>query len=1046
MDRFPGFFYNEILKYPEKKKVKGLEEEKGGKQMKKRISALVLSAVLCVTAIPMTGWAAEFSDRAESEDSSRQADLNWEEGKESTEGVEKEAGDESLDKDAGESSWNQDNTDQDNADLELGEDPELTIGDLEQSAGETAKASADEDVFQDGAESVPEKGNLTLSHEGILQEGAICPKETFVVLSGAWEDGLISLVENGGSVLDISGLSIPADQISDVLMLFLNRHPEYYWLSFDSCDVEKGMAVTLYEKEEPSGVKNGSSLFGSSSVEEATEKALSVIQPEMSCLERALALHDYIALNTEYDYENLQNGTIPDSDYTIEGVLVNGTGVCQGYALTYQYLLDKIGIESRYVGSQEMNHGWNLINIENEWYHVDVTWDDPVWDQLGRVRHLYFLISDSAISGLPEKHYGWKTWGDEDAEVPKAVSDRFDNYFWKNVDTGIWYYEGRWYYMEIDTSEGSDQTLGIVQSWSYTGAGPGIAFRLEMELKWPYVGNDNYYWGNSAKTVLYNGWLFVSGPDAIYRINVKYDDWGALEPEKVADVKYKDRYIYGLAFVNGSFWITLQESPNAKGKVTPVKLELGEDVTVEPTPTPIPIVTPTGTPKLTPTAIPTETPELTPTAIPTETPETTPTAIPTETPEPTGIPKVTPTIRWKACNWISSSSAELTFSSNVSGSCYYELVYNEAESSVSTKSSKISVTANKDFKIVLRNMKSNNKPKMYLLFVPKDGTYRTMRYKLTLSGAPEAKPTVTPAATPKVTESVVKGLESPLKFYPNKFYPFTVTGAGTRNTKPKEGNIKWVPIYWSMSSDPSETQRNTVWQIGTTKGIKTAGTYNLYIFFQRYVYRNSKWKSTDMVRSATYQFKSAALSQEKLSTPVLAGTSNSSAGIVLKWKKVSNASGYKIYRKTGSSSKWTYIAMVTGSGTLVYTDGSAKAGSTYTYTVRAYKGSTLSAYNKTGSTIVRLTAPAQYAPASKAADKLTVSWKKASSASGYQIQYAASRNFSGAKTVSTTALTKTFSGLKKGSMYYTRVRTYKKVNGKTYYSAWSTGKSVKIKK
>ena len=191
----------------------------------------------------------------------------------------------------------------------------------------------------------------------------------------------------------------------------------------------------------------------------------------------------------------------------------------------------------------------------------------------------------------------------------------------------------------------------------------------------------------------------------------------------------------------------------------------------------------------------------------------------------------------------------------------------------------------------------------------------------------------------------------------------------------------------------------------------------MYIFFQKYVYQKSEWKKTDEVQSAVYQFRSAALTTVKLTTPGLSGTSNSPAGIVFKWKKAANASGYKIYRRTGNSSKWVNIATVSGSNTLVYTDGSVKSGTMYTYTVRAYKGSALSAYNKNGSRIVRLTAPVQYKPSSKASGKLTVRWKKAAGASGYQIQYAASRSMRGSRTVSASALTRTLSGLKKGSTY-----------------------------
>ena len=78
--------------------------------------------------------------------------------------------------------------------------------------------------------------------------------------------------------------------------------------------------------------------------------------------------------------------------------------------------------------------------------------------------------------------------------------------------------------------------------------------------------------------------------------------------------------------------------------------------------------------------------------------------------------------------------------------------------------------------------------------------------------------------------------------------------------------------------------------------------------------------------------------------------------------------------------------------------------------------------------------------------KMTVYWKKASGAGGYQIQYSLNSNFSSAKTATATGTSKTISKLKKGKVYYVRVRSYKKVSGKKYYSSWSKAKKVTIKK
>ena len=454
------------------------------------------------------------------------------------------------------------------------------------------------------------------------------------------------------------------------------------------------------------------------------------------------------------------------------------------------------------------------------------------------------------------------------------------------------------------------------------------------------------------------------------------------------------------------------------------------------------------------TVTPTAGPEPTVTPITDPEPTVTPTADPEPTVTPTPAPKIN--VKWTGEKWVSRSSVNVTLKVDATGACYYKAVARKKDGTsdvprVDTGNSRVVVTANRSFVIYLKNLDTEEEFDLYLKVLGSDGrTSNLKKLKLNYRGTrPKYDVTPTPAYTPKVynsRDSVLKGLESPLKFTPNTFYKFTVIGAGTTNTNPGPGDVKWVPVYWSTAANPTYDQMHTAWKIGSAKGINKAATYNLYVFFIKYIYTGGKWQKSDTIESVKYQFRSAALTTVKLTTPGLSGTSNSSAGIIFKWKKAANASGYKIYRRTGNSSKWVNIATVSGNNTLVYTDGSVKAGTTYTYTVRAYKGSVLSAYNKNGSQIVRLTAPAQYKPSSKAFGKLTVRWKKAAGASGYQIQYAASRSMRGARTVSTSALTRTLSGLKKGSTYYVRIRAYKKVSGKTYYSTWSSVKNAKIKK
>lgn len=117
--------------------------------------------------------------------------------------------------------------------------------------------------------------------------------------------------------------------------------------------------------------------------------------PELSDYDRELALHDWMLAWAEYDPGALSSGPkgepIPHNDNPY-GFLLGRKGICLGYANTFQLFMDLSGIECLTVRgmSHEGNdeHAWNLVKLENEWYAVDVTWDDPVTS-------LPFLISET---------------------------------------------------------------------------------------------------------------------------------------------------------------------------------------------------------------------------------------------------------------------------------------------------------------------------------------------------------------------------------------------------------------------------------------------------------------------------------------------------------------------------------------------------------------------------------------------------------------------------------------------------------------------------
>lgn len=190
----------------------------------------------------------------------------------------------------------------------------------------------------------------------------------------------------------------------------------------------------------------------------------------------------------------------------------------------------------------------------------------------------------------------------------------------------------------------------------------------------------------------------------------------------------------------------------------------------------------------------------------------------------------------------------------------------------------------------------------------------------------------------------------------------------------------------------------------------------------------------------------------KLATPSLKSAANTAGGISIKWSTVENADGYRLYRKN-SAGKWTLIKTIKDGSATSAVDSNVKNGTKYIYTIRAYctsNGKTvLSSYNKTGKTIYRLTSPAHNGLKNSASKKVTVKWKKNSSATGYQIQYSYSNSFSSKKQItvkkaSTTSTT--ISKLTKNKKCYVRTRAYKTVNGVTYYSAWNSIHYITVRK
>lgn len=135
------------------------------------------------------------------------------------------------------------------------------------------------------------------------------------------------------------------------------------------------------------------------------------ITDSMSDYQKELAIHDYLVKTIHYDETALSNeGYYPQYADQPYGALVNHSAICLGYATSFQLFMDLLDIESMIVkGSaynEEANHAWNIVKLDDGWYWVDVTWDDPVDTDDSYVDHYYFNTDDVTMS---TSGHNWNT-------------------------------------------------------------------------------------------------------------------------------------------------------------------------------------------------------------------------------------------------------------------------------------------------------------------------------------------------------------------------------------------------------------------------------------------------------------------------------------------------------------------------------------------------------------------------------------------------------------------------------------------------------------
>lgn len=259
------------------------------------------------------------------------------------------------------------------------------------------------------------------------------------------EEAIVEGLQKKQDTINVSPYNLSAKDVNSLYLDILYDHPELYYVQF------LAQSTTVDETTNKASISTPYyfTYMDDNKFQQASKKAMQCVTTDMTDLEKIVILHDYLITHCKYDDET--EITSHPTNRNAYGALVDGKAVCQGYTLTYKYLLDQAGIES-YI-AQSANHAWNIVKLDGKYYNVDVTFDDPrIYesketngsvesgqpnDVLGYASHSHMLVSESKLrSGSDRDSYtNYTIKGTRDTSKVVTSDTTYDHAFWHNLDT-----------------------------------------------------------------------------------------------------------------------------------------------------------------------------------------------------------------------------------------------------------------------------------------------------------------------------------------------------------------------------------------------------------------------------------------------------------------------------------------------------------------------------------------------------------------------------------------------------------------------------------
>ena len=228
-------------------------------------------------------------------------------------------------------------------------------------------------------------------------------------------------------------------RVHEILVELAYEQPQYFWVNTNTCltnnvkifgeyyaTVKMVYIMDQDERAEKQVV-----------FDKRVNEILDAANSKEQLFDKVLYIYDEIMADTVYDHEVLELEKPPALKLNAYGCLVGGSTVCSGYSMAFNFLMQKLGLESGVEFNSydiylefEDRHVWNYCKLDGDYYYFDLTWDDTLfedemYDPYIEYSHLYFAISKDELLKSNDTILN-------DVPTPYCDGTKYNYYIYKN--------------------------------------------------------------------------------------------------------------------------------------------------------------------------------------------------------------------------------------------------------------------------------------------------------------------------------------------------------------------------------------------------------------------------------------------------------------------------------------------------------------------------------------------------------------------------------------------------------------------------------------